>query len=475
MRKFTIAEILQATGGSLYCGSAESGILGIATDSRKAKAGDLFFALKGEVTDGHLYLDGVLRGGCRSLVVSDPEKIPKEAFLQTSEEPDVIVVADTTRALQELAAYYLAMLPLQHKIAVTGSVGKTSTRDLLYYAIRNHCKTARSMKNFNNGFGLPLSILEFPPDTEVAVLEMGMDDFGEIERLADLVRPDIALITNIGISHIEKLGSREGILRAKMEVTTYFTPKDTLIVNADCDLLTPAYTAGDYHLVCVGSEPQDDFVVSDIRDFGDKGIKYCLRRKDKTYEITSPLPGAHNAGNQALVIAAAELLGITPEEAAASMQEAELTGNRLKIRQASGIKVIDDSYNASPVSVKSAIETLTATAGKRKIAILGDMFELGGESRGAHLAVGAFAGQKNLDLLIAIGKDAAYYAEGAAAHMDAAKIQYFPDKNEFLTHLPGLLAAGDVVLVKASRGMALEEIADRMLAAQEAADSEADR
>ena len=339
MRKFTIAEILQATGGSLYCGSAESGILGIATDSRKAKAGDLFFALKGEVTDGHLYLDGVLRGGCRSLVVSDPEKIPKEAFLQTSEEPDVIVVADTTRALQELAAYYLAMLPLQHKIAVTGSVGKTSTRDLLYYAIRNHCKTARSMKNFNNGFGLPLSILEFPPDTEVAVLEMGMDDFGEIERLADLVRPDIALITNIGISHIEKLGSREGILRAKMEVTTYFTPKDTLIVNADCDLLTPAYTAGDYHLVCVGSEPQDDFVVSDIRDFGDKGIKYCLRRKDKTYEITSPLPGAHNAGNQALVIAAAELLGITPEEAAASMQEAELTGNRLKIRQASGIKV----------------------------------------------------------------------------------------------------------------------------------------
>ena len=302
-----------------------------------------------------------------------------------------------------------------------------------------------------------------------------MDDFGEIERLADLVRPDIALITNIGISHIEKLGSREGILRAKMEVTTYFTPKDTLIVNADCDLLTPAYTAGDYHLVCVGSEPQDDFVVSDIRDFGDKGIKYCLRRKDKTYEITSPLPGAHNAGNQALVIAAAELLGITPEEAAVGMQEAELTGNRLKIRQAGGIKVIDDSYNASPVSVKSAIETLTATAGKRKIAILGDMFELGGESRGAHLAVGAFAGQKNLDLLIAIGKDAAYYAEGAAAHMDAAKIQYFPDKNEFLTHLPGLLAAGDVVLVKASRGMALEEIADRMLAAQEAADSEADR
>ena len=179
------------------------------------------------------------------------------------------MVKDTTRALQDLAAYYLAMLPLRHKIAVTGSVGKTSTRDMLYYALRTKYKTARSMKNFNNGFGLPLSILEFPPDTEVAVLEMGMDDFGEIERLADLVRPDIALITNIGISHIEKLGSREGILQAKMEVTTYFRPQDTLIVNADCDLLTPRYTAGDYHLLCVGSEPQDDFVISEVQDYGD--------------------------------------------------------------------------------------------------------------------------------------------------------------------------------------------------------------
>ena len=281
MRTFTIGEILKATGGTLYCGSEQSHVLEIATDSRKAKAGDIFFALKGEVTDGHLYLDGALRGGCRSLVVSEPEKIPQEAFLQSSEEPDVIVVKDTTRALQDLAAYYLAMLPLRHKIAVTGSVGKTSTRDMLYYALRTKYKTARSMKNFNNGFGLPLSILEFPPDTEVAVLEMGMDDFGEIERLADLVRPDIALITNIGISHIEKLGSREGILQAKMEVTTYFRPQDTLIVNADCDLLTPRYTAGDYHLLCVGSEPQDDFVISEVQDYGDKGIKYRLRRKDK--------------------------------------------------------------------------------------------------------------------------------------------------------------------------------------------------
>ena len=463
MRTFSIGEILKATGGTLCCGSEQSHVLEIATDSRKAKAGDIFFALKGEVTDGHLYLDGALRGGCRSLVVSEPEKIPQEAFLQSSEEPDVIVVKDTTRALQDLAAYYLAMLPLRHKIAVTGSVGKTSTRDMLYYALRTKYKTARSMKNFNNGFGLPLSILEFPQDTEVAVLEMGMDDFGEIERLADLVRPDIALITNIGISHIEKLGSREGILQAKMEITTYFRPQDTLIVNADCDLLTPRYTAGDYHLLCVGSEPQDDFVISEVQDYGDKGIKYRLRRKDKIYEISSPLPGAHNAGNQALAIAAAELLGISPEEAAAGMQETELTGNRLRIRQINGIKIIDDSYNACPASVKSALETLTSSEGKRKIAILGDMFELGGESRSGHLEVGAFAGQKNIDLLIAIGKDATYYAEGAADYLDAARIQYFPNKEDFLPLLPKLLEEGDVVLIKASRGMKLEEIAARMM------------
>ena len=247
-----------------------------------------------------------------------------------------------------------------------------------------------------------------------------------------------------------------------MEVTTYFGPQDTLIVNTDCDLLTPEHTQGDYHLVRVGTDPQDDYVISDICDFGDQGIKYQLRRKDKTYEIRLPLPGAHNAGNASLVIAAAELLGITPDEAAAGMQEAELTGNRLKIRQANGIKVIDDSYNACPASVKSAIQTLTATQGKRKIAILGDMFELGPESRSGHREVGAFAGQKGVDLLVAIGKDAAYYAEGAAEHLDAAKIRYFPEKKDFLQALPELLQPGDVVLVKASRSMELEEIADRI-------------
>ena len=460
MRIFTIGEICGAIGGTLFTGSGESRILDIATDSRRAKAGDLFFALKGEVTDGHRYLAGAIQNGCRSLVVSEPQMVPKDAFLSASEEPDIIVVPDTTRALQDLAAYYLGTLPLVHKIAVTGSVGKTSTRDMLYYAIRTKYKVARSIKNFNNGFGLPLSILGFAPDTEVAVLEMGMDDFGEIERLADLVRPDIALITNIGVSHIEKLGSRMGILQAKMEVTTYFEPQDILIVNADCDLLTPEHTRGNYHLVRVGTDPQDDYVISDIFDFGDQGIKYQLRRKDKTYEIRLPLPGAHNAGNATLVIAAAELLGITPDEAAAGMQEAELTGNRLKIRQANGIKVIDDSYNACPASTKSAIQTLTATQGKRKIAILGDMLELGSESRSGHLEVGAFAAQNGVDLLVAIGKDAAYYAEGAAGHLDTAKIRYFPEKKDFLQALPELLQPGDVVLVKASRSMELEEIAD---------------
>ena len=462
MKVFTIEEICRATGGSLLCGSGEDRIQGIATDSRKAKAGDLFFALKGEVTDGHLYLSGALQNGCRALVISDPARVPADVPSAYAEKPDIILVQDTTRALQDLAAYYLESLPLRHRIAVTGSVGKTSTRDMLYYAVKTKYKTARSVKNFNNGFGLPLSILEFAPDTEVAVLEMGMDDFGEIERLADLVRPDIALITNIGISHIEKLGSREGILKAKMEVTTYFRPENTLIVNADCDLLDPEHTEGNYRLIRVGTKPQDDYVFSGIRDFGDQGIKYRLRCKDKTYEIELPLPGAHNACNASLVIAAAELLGIRPEEAAAGMQEAQLTGNRLKIRQANGIKVIDDSYNACPASVKSAIQTLTATQGKRKIAILGDMLELGPESRREHREVGAFAGQKGIDLLIAVGRDAAGYAEGAKDYLDAAKIQYFPEKKDFLPTLQDAVHPGDVVLVKASRSMELEEIADRI-------------
>lgn len=463
MREFTVEETVKAVKGKLLCGSADGRVYKVCTDSRKAEPGDLFFPLIGENNDGHDFLKQVLERGCRTIIVSDESKIPKGEFLSDGMQPDVILVDNTTVALQELAKYYLDTLPLKHKIAVTGSVGKTSTRDMMYYIASTKYKTGRNMKNFNNWFGLPLSILEFEPDTEVAVLEMGMDNFGQIETLADIVRPDIALITNIGISHIENLGSREGILKAKLEVTSRFDENSVLIVNADCDMLSGDKASGDYHLLRVGTASECDYVISDICDFGDRGIKYTLTYQNKPYTAELAVPGAHNALNATLAIAAGKLMDIEVEAALAGLGEAQLTEKRLNIKEAGGIKVIDDTYNACPSSVMSALNTLMNTEGKRRIAIIGDMYELGSETEAAHRQVGEYAGEKNPDLLIAVGEYAKDYEIGALKNMPKEQILYFPEKEELLSSAKELVQPGDVVLVKASRSMMLEEIVNKIL------------
>lgn len=457
MRAFTVEEVVNATGGKLLCGSGDGVIYKVCTDSRKAEVGDLFFPLIGENNDGHDFLGQVLERGCRTIIVSDESKIPKTAFLADGMQPDVISVENTTKALQDLAEYYLGTLPLKHKIAVTGSVGKTSTRDMMYYIASTKYKTGRNMKNFNNWFGLPLSILEFPPDTEAAVLEMGMDNFGQIQTLAEIVKPDIALITNIGVSHIENLGSREGILKAKLEVTSCFDENSTLIVNGDCDLLTAEHVSGAYRLISVGSGSESEYRIDEVSDFGIEGINFKLTHQAKTYEISLDIPGAHNAGNAALAIAAGELMGIDIDTAKKGLAEVKLTEKRLNIKEKSGIKIIDDTYNAAPASMMSALNTLMQTEGKRRIAILGDMYELGSETEAAHRQVGEYAGEKNLDMLIAVGEFAEGYESGAALHMPKDRILYFREKRELLERVRELLLPGDVVLVKASRGMKLEE------------------
>ena len=465
MREITVEEILKATGGKLLWGNPNGSVFKVCTDSRLAGPGDVFFPLIGEFNDAHKFIGQVLDAGCRTLVVSDASKVPQDAFLGQSLDTDIIEVEDTTKALQDLARWYLNTLPLKHKIAVTGSVGKTSTRDMLYYVAASAYKTGRSMKNFNNGFGLPLSILEFDPDTEVAVLEMGMSSPGEIIKLSELVRPDIAVITNIGVSHVENLGSRMGILREKMDVCAYFDENSALIVNSDNDMLTEENVRGNYSLLSVGSGENNVYTVNDVCDFGDKGIKYTLCHDNKCYDVVLPVPGAHNAVNSALAIAAGGMLGINPADAAAALAAAELTGNRLNIKCGGGVKVIDDTYNACPESMKSALDTLAATgkeAEGRRVAILGDMYELGPESREMHLEVGQHAAEVRPDLLVAVGQDARYYVEGAAG-LGADNILYFPDKAEFIEAADLVIRPGDVVLVKASRGMEMEKVVKEII------------
>ena len=422
--------------------------------------------MKGLRVDGHDFLEGVLKRGCRTLVVSDPSKVPgADVFAELelkADDVNVIQVPDTLKALQQLAKYYIAQLPLKKKIAVTGSVGKTSTRDMLYYVASMKYKTGRNKKNYNNEFGLPLTILDFDEDLEVAVLEMGMDSFGEIDLLADMVRPDMAVITNVGISHIENLGSREGIRQAKMEVTNYFTEDAVLIVNQACDLLQKEMVAGDYKVITVGNDGKSDFIVSNVCDFGDKGIKYTLDRNHTQYEVNLPVPGAHNALNATLAVAAGEILGICPEDAVRGLETAELTAKRLNVRGKNGIKVIDDTYNAAPESMRSAINTLKATKGLRRIAILSDMKELGAESEKFHREIGVYVGEQKVDFLITVGNDARYICEGAEAALGSDSVRHYNTKASFLKEMEQYIQPGDVVLVKGSRSMEMEEVVKRI-------------
>ena len=466
MRNITVKEITEATGGRLLQGSMEGWIRGASIDSREVTEENVFFPMKGERMDGHSFLKGVLERGCRTMVISNEEKMPGADVLREmgleQDDVNVILVPDTLKALQQLAKYYIAQLPLKKKIAVTGSVGKTSTRDMLYYVASMKYKTGRNKKNYNNEFGLPLTILDFDDDLEVAVLEMGMDSFGEIDLLADMVRPDMAVITNVGISHIENLGSREGIRQAKMEVTNYFTKDAVLVVNQACDLLQKEMISGDYRVVTVGNDGKSDFIVSNVCDFGDKGIKYTLDRNHKQYEVNLPVPGGHNALNASLAIAVGELLGVELEDAIRGLETAELTAKRLNIRGKNGIKVIDDTYNAAPESMRSAINTLTATKGIRKVAILSDMKELGPESQRFHYEVGNYIGESHVDFLITVGNDAKYIGDGAMDALGRDNVRHYATKEAFIKDMNQYIRPGDVVLVKGSRSMEMEHVVKKI-------------
>lgn len=459
MREITLAEIEKAVDGKILAGSGREKISGVCTDSRKAGPEDLFVPLIGEVHDAHKFIPQAAERGCRTFLTSREDALPSEDGVRA------ILVSDTTRALQALAAWYLETLNLK-KIAVTGSVGKTSTRDMVYYILKERFVTGTTAGNFNNDIGVPLTIFSFDDTMEAAVLEVGMDHFGEIHRLVDIIRPDIGIITNVGISHIENLGSRQGILQAKMEIADYFGEHNTLVINSSNDMLKTVEHSGSYETLTVGESADADYFVHDVTDLGEKGISYKLTAEGETYEVFLQIPGAHNALNSALAIAACRKLNVSFEEALKGLAKLQLTGKRLTVKDEGGIKVIDDTYNAAPDSMKSALNTLMHTSGMRKIAVLSGMNELGEDSREYHRDVGRFAAERKVDLLITVGEKAADIAEGAKK-AGGIKVLHFDCKDSLYQVLDELLTEGDAVLVKGSRTMEMEQVVSRILKEQE--------
>ncbi len=453
MKKLTIKQVAEGTGGRILCGDESLLVEKICTDSRKAENGDLFFALIGDNHDAHKYLPQVAEKGCLCAVISDEEACP--------EGMTAVLVEDTTKALQALASWYLKQLDMK-KIAVTGSTGKTSTRDLTWYVCSEKYKAQKNVGNLNNHLGVPLTILSFDEDTEVGILEMGMDKFGEIDLLADIARPDIGIITNIGMSHIENLGSRDGIFQAKMELTNYFDEGNVLIAARDEEYLNEERIEGSFRLVTAGCDGNSEYIISHIDDFGAEGIQFNLEHNGQIQRFSLPVPGRHNAFNGALAVAAGAELGITMEEAARGLAKTQLTDKRLTVRGKNGIKIIDDTYNASPDSMKAAIDVLVKTRGIRSVAVLGDMFELGEDSKKQHEMVGRYAADRNVELLVAIGGDSAEMARGAREE-GMENVLYFKDKDAFFAEMDSIIEKGDVILLKGSRGMEMDKIVKKIM------------
>ncbi|MDD2217635.1 MAG: UDP-N-acetylmuramoyl-tripeptide--D-alanyl-D-alanine ligase [Eubacteriales bacterium] len=458
MKKTTIGNIKDILGAELIAGDKENYISGISIDSRQTQSSDIFFAIIGENHDAHDFLDDVFNAGCKAAVVSD-----REAALAAVKGRDVCVllVDNTVKALQSLAKEYLPRFDIK-KFAVTGSVGKTSTRDMLAAVMATRYKTVKPEKNYNNEIGLPLTAFLINEDTKAAVFEMGMEREGEIRLLADIVRPHVAVITNVGSAHIETAGSRGAILRAKLEIAEFLTPDDYLVIYEDGDLLKKASAKGNYHIISVGKDGNSDFILSDICNLGEKGVEFTIEHNYKTQRIKLPVPGEHNAYNAALAIAAASCFGVEPDEAAKGLAGMKITDKRLSIKGNHGIKVIDDTYNASPDSMKAGILTLMSIAGLRRVAILGDMFGLGEQSEKYHREVGEFVGESNLDLLITIGSYAQYINEGSLKGMKD-RTKHFNTKGDFIKEIDKIIQKGDVILVKGSRGMKMEQIVKKIL------------
>ncbi len=456
MKSTTVKEFALLTGGLLLQGDPDQPVTGVSTDTRKLGEGDAFFALMG-VRDGHDFLENARKAGCRTVVVSKEVELP--------EDTAVIRVEDTLKGLQTLAKNYLKQFPDLKKVGVTGSTGKTSTKELLYWSLCGKYQTARNMLNFNNHIGMPLTALSVEENHQAAIFEMGMGNFGEVDLLADIARPQLGIITNIGVSHISDLGSRENILKAKMEITNYFDEDSVLLVNIDNDLLSKEnWEDKKYKVVKVGKTPGSDYLIRDIQDRGEAGVTLTLAFDGSDHAFDIPIPGVHNGYNGALAVAAAVEMGVDPGTIAETIAKCEHTDQRLVITTSpAGVKVIDDSYNASPDSMQAGIDVLMRADGKRKVVILADMLGMGPETEKYHRQVGDYAGDKGVGLVLTAGTDAAYIADSAAKKLGEENVRHFSSRDELIEHLDELIRPGDVVLVKASHALGLEKVVEYLL------------
>lgn len=447
MKKLMLTEIAKAVGG---VASGEAEITEICIDSRLCKEGMLYIAIHGENFDGHKFTEGAFDNGATAAMIH--HDVDCEGLF--------IRVDDTKQAFLRLANWFRSTFDMP-VVGLTGSVGKTTTKEMTWAVLNEKYKTNKTEGNLNNEIGLPRTIMCFDEDTQAAVIEMGMSNKGEISVLSLTAEPTAAIISNIGVSHMENLGSRENICAAKLEILDGLRGGAPIILNGDDPYLASAKIE-DHPVIYYGiNDKFCNYRAENIIQGEDSTTFNIVYDTDKVQTVTVPTIGIHNVYNALGAFAAGIYFGVTPEEAARGLSKYEPSGMRQRVKIVKGIRFIEDCYNASPDSQQAALKMLSTVNAKRKIAVLGDMLELGAISVEAHRNAGLVASKNKIDVLMTYGERSLATAE-KAIECGVPVVRSFLDKDELAQALFEMLEADDAVLFKASRGMALEDVINKV-------------
>ena len=451
MQPMTVTEIVSAVKGVWWNPSDQvPAVSAVSTDSRKIIPGCLFLPWVGEKFDGHQFIDAALDAGAAGCLCAKlPQNIRPDKFY--------IKVADTRLALRDLASAYRDKFQIPF-VQITGSVGKTTTKEMIAAVLEAKLNVLKTPENFTNDIGTPLTLLGLAPEHQAAVIETGMNHFGEIEYLGAMVRPDIAVISNIGDAHIENLGSREGILKAKSEIFQAMTGDDLAVLNGDDPLLRTLDGKIAPGILWCGADHEPPYEAKEIRQMGAKGMQCKIKTPKTEFAVTIPALGNHMIYPVLMACAIGEKFGMTGEEMKKGVEAFVPTKMRMNVIRQGDVTILDDAYNANPQSMRAALEVLSQTDATFRVAVLGDMFELGELGPELHRGMGECAAALgNIDALLAVG-ELAWNIYDAAHQAGMEGAIYAKDRAAAKPLLANFIRPGAVILVKASRGMAFEEL-----------------
>ena len=472
----SVEQIAKACGGKLVLQGAKANaarkVSSVVLDSRLVAEDSVFVATVGERVDGHRFIPDVFdKGACLVICEKTPKQVEEEHGVSADAWGSYIVVENSFQALRDIAEFYRSTLSIPI-VGITGSVGKTSTKEFISTVLSEKYQVLKTEGNFNNEVGVPLTLLRIREEHEAAVVEMGISDFGEMHRLSKMVRPYICVITNIGQCHLENLGTRDGILKAKSEIFDFMQEDGVICLNGDDDKLSTVVEVQGKkpHFFGLGDNPIEEVYASDIVSKGLWGSDAKLHMKmdgENVLAIQVPLPGRHMVSNAAAAACVGSVLGLSQEQIVQGISKVSTISGRNNLLRMSNYTLIDDCYNANPVSMKAAIDLLQM-AETEKTAILGDMFELGEDSDNLHAGVGSYAAEAGIERIFCVGENAKHMYEAAVAKAgEGQNVIYFATRQELEEQLKGnleqMIPVGNTILLKASHGMHFEELITQKL------------